>query len=173
MSKSGLFLALLVMGVLVTGSVYAADKFATMDVARTFSEYYKTKDYDKVLGDKEGSYQSEREKMINDVKSLQDKMNLLADKEKDAKKKDLEEKIKGLQDFDKQKMGDLRKDQEEKMKELIKDINEAVKQYATKEGFTMVYNDKVFAYVDKSYDVTDKVIAILNANKPAEKPAKK
>lgn len=173
MRKSGLFLALLVMGALTTGYAYAADKVATMDVARTFSEYYKTKDYDKVLGEKEGVYQTEREKMINDVKALQDKMNLLADKEKEAKKKDLEEKIKGLQEFDKTKMTDLRKDQEERMKELIKDINDAVKQYANKEGFTMVYNDKVFAYVDKSYDVTDKVIAILNANKPAEKPVKK
>jgi len=48
------------------------------------------------------------------------------------------------------------------MKELLKDINEVIKQYAEKEGYTMVFNDRVLVYQDKSLDITDKIIAILN-----------
>jgi outer membrane protein len=144
------------------GTAWAADKFAYVDLSRTFSEYNKTKDYDKVLSDKEDAYSGEREKKVTEVKSFQDKMNLLSDKEKEAKKADLEAKVKTLQDYDRQKQTDLRKEQDEKMKEILKDIEEAVKQYAEKEGYTMVFNDRVLVYQTKNLDITDKIIEILN-----------
>lgn len=144
------------------GQASAADKFAYVDLTRTFSEYSKTKDYDKVLGDKQGAYEQEREKMVNDVKAAEDKMKLLSEKEKEAKKGDLENKINALREFDRAKQTDLRKEQDDKMKELLKDINDVIKQYAEKEGYSMVFNDRVLVYQDKSMDITDKIIAILN-----------
>jgi len=151
--------------ILSTGITYAQEKFAYVDLTKIFSEYSKTKDYDKVLGDKQASYEKERDKLVNDVKQFQDKMNLLNDKEKEAKKGDLENKIKNLQEFDRQKQGDLRKEQDEKMKELLKDINDAIKQFAEKEGYAMVFNDRVLVYQDKKLDVTDKIISIVNKGK--------
>jgi len=140
----------------------AAEKFGYVDLSRIFSEYNKTKDYDKVLSDKEESYSSEREKKVNEIKSFQDKMNLLSDKEKEAKKADLETRVKSLQDYDRQKQTDLRKEQDEKMKEILKDIEDAVKQYAEKEGYTLVFNDRVLVYQTKSLDITDKIVEILS-----------
>mgnify|MGYP001767455772 FL=1 len=147
---------------LLSQSAMAADKFAYVDLTRTFSEYSKTKDYDKVLGDKQGVYEQEREKLVNDVKAAEDKMKLLSDKEKEAKKGDLENKINALREYDRTKQTDLRKEQDDKMKELLKDINDVIKQFAEKEGYTMVFNDRVLVYQDKSLDITDKIIAILN-----------
>jgi len=147
---------------ILAGTAQAADKFAYVDLSRIFSEYNKTKDYDKVLSEKEDAYGSEREKKVSEIKSFQDKMNLLSDKEKEAKKADLETKVKSLQDYDRQKQTDLRKEQDEKMKEILKDIEDAVKQYAEKEGFTMVFNDRVLVYQTKNLDITDKVVEILN-----------
>ena len=140
----------------------AADKFAYVDLSKIFSEYGKTKEYDKALSDKEAVYNSEREKKTSEVKQLQDKMNLLSDKEKDAKKQDLEAKIKALQDFDREKQTDLRKEQDEKMKVILKDIEEAIKQHSEKEGYTLVFNDRVLVYQAKSMDITDKIVDILN-----------
>jgi len=140
----------------------AAEKFGYVDLSRIFSEYNKTKDYDKVLSDKEESYSSEREKKVNEIKSFQDKMNLLSDKEKEAKKADLETRVKSLQDYDRQKQTDLRKEQDEKMKEILKDIEDAVKQYAEKEGFTLVFNDRVLVYQTKNLDITGKIVEILS-----------
>jgi len=143
-------------------AVDAADKLAYVDLTRIFSEYGKTKDYDKTLGDKENTYGTERDKKIGDVKQLQDKLNLLSDKEKEAKKPDLEAKVKDLQDFDRQKQTDLRKEQDEKMKEILKDIENAVRQIAEKEGYTLVFNDRVLVYQAKTLDISDKVIEIVN-----------
>jgi outer membrane protein len=148
--------------VLFLGAAQAAEKFGYVDLSRSFSEYGKTKDYDKTLGDKENAYKAELDKKVAEIKQLQDKMNLLSDKEKDAKKTDLETKVKVLQDFDRQKQADLRKEQDEKMKEILKDIEEAVKKYSEKEGYTMVFNDRVLVYQVKDMDITDKILEILN-----------
>lgn len=147
------------------GMAQAADKFAYVDLGKIFSEYSKTKDYDKILGDKEQVYATERDKKVTDIKQLQDKFNLLSDKEKEAKKTELETKVKALQEYDRQKQTDLRKDQDEKMKEILKDIEAAIKQYSEKEGYTMVFNDRVLVYQTKNLDITDQVIKIVNANK--------
>ncbi|HNQ51415.1 MAG TPA: OmpH family outer membrane protein [Candidatus Omnitrophota bacterium] len=163
MNRKAYLACLMVAGMLVAaGSAAAAEKFAYVDLTRTFSEYSKTKDYDKVLGDKQGTYEQEREKMVNDVKAAEDKMKLLSEKEKEAKKGDLENKINALREYDRAKQTDLRKEQDDKMKELLKDINDVIKQYAEKEGYAMVFNDRVLVYQDKSMDITDKIIAILN-----------
>ncbi len=151
--------------VLFAGSVQAAEKFGYIDLSRTFSEYNKTKSYDKVLGDKEKAYTDERDKKINELKALQDKLNLLNDKEREAKKGELDSKMKAFQDSDRQKQEDLRKEQDDRMKEILKDIEDTVKKYAEKEGYTMVFNDRVLIYQSKSMDITDKIISMLNKGK--------
>jgi Skp family chaperone for outer membrane proteins len=148
-----------------TGVARAEMKFGFVDLSKIFSEYSKTKDYDKVLGDKQTAYEADREKMVTDVKQFQDKINLLSEKEKDAKKSELETKIKNLQEYDRQKQTDLRKEQDEKMKELLKDIDDAIQQYSSKENFTFVFNNRVLVYEDKTLDITDKIIAIVNKGK--------
>ena len=147
---------------MLAGSASAADKLGYIDLSRTFNEYYKTKDYDKVLGDKQSAYDAERTKKVNEIKQLQEKINLLSDKEKESKKGDIETKVKALQEFDRQKQTDLRKEQDEKMKEILKDIENAVKAYAEKEGYTFVFNDRVLVYQTKGLEISDKIIDALN-----------
>jgi len=148
--------------VLFLGQAQAADKFGYIDLSRTFSEYNKTKTYDKTLSSKEKVYTDERDKKVEEIKSFQDKLNLLNDKQREEKQGELQSKAKALQDFDRQKQADLRKEQEERMKEILKDIEEAVKKYSEKEGYTMVFNDRVLVYQTKSLDITGQIIDILN-----------
>ncbi len=157
---AGLFLC----GLFLTSGAFAADKFGYVDLSRLFSEYGKTKDYDKTLSEKQNVFRTEIDKKTNEVKQYQDKLNLLSDKEKEAKKGEFETKVKGLQDFERQKLTDLRKEQDERMKEIFKDIEDAVKLYAEKEGYTLVFNDRIFVYQTKSMDITEKVLAILSKN---------
>ncbi len=153
---------LVLCGLFLAGRAFAADKFAYVNLSRIFSEFGKTKDFDKALNQKQEAYRSEIDKKTNEVKQLQDKMNLLSDKEKEARKGEFEAKVKGLQDFERQKLTDLRKEQDEKMKEIFKDIEETVKQYAEKEGYALVFNDRVFVYQAKNMDITDKILSMLN-----------
>ncbi len=145
-----------------SGIAAAEEKLAYVDLSKTFSEYKKTKDYDKILNDKTSAYESEREKKVNEVKQFQDKLNLLSDKEKQGKMPELEEKVKALQEFDRQRQTDLRKEQDEKMKEILKDIEDTVKLYAEKEGYSLVFNDRVLIYQKSNMNITDPIIAILN-----------
>jgi outer membrane protein len=143
-------------------SAHAADKFAYVDLSKIFSEYSKTKDYDKTLKDKESVYNTERDKKVDEIKGFQDKLNLLSDKEKESKKKDLDEKIQSLREYDVKKQTELRKEQDAKMKEILNDIETAVKKYAEEQGYTLVFNDRVLVYQTKSLDITDKIIDRLN-----------
>jgi outer membrane protein len=164
MGKKAVILWTAIIGLaLFAGSAQAADKFAYLDLSRTFSEYTKTKGYDKTLSAKEKVYTDERDKKVADLKAFQDKLTLLNDKEREAKSAELQSKVKEFQDYDRQKQAELRKEQEEKMKEILKDIEEAVKKYSEKEGYTMVFNDRVLVYQTKSMDITDQIVAILNA----------
>jgi len=163
MKKSAIVLVGAILGLfLATGIAAAADKLAYIDLSRTFSEYTKTKGFDKTLSDKEKAYTDERDKKVAELKAFQDKLNLLNDKEREAKKDELQTKIKNFQDYDRTKQTDLKKEQEEKMKEILKDIEEAVKKYSEKEGLTFVFNDRVLVYQSKTLDITNKVIEILN-----------
>ena len=164
MRKTAVVLGGLIMGLaLFLGSAQAAEKFAYIDLSRTFTEYTKTKGYDKTLSDKEKVYTDERDKKVADLKAFQDKLSLLNDKEREAKGAELQAKVKTFQDYDRQKQLDLRKEQDERMKEILKDIEEAVKQYSEKEGYTLVFNDRVLVYQTKSMEITSQIIAILNA----------
>jgi len=154
---------------LFLGIAQAADKFAYIDLSRTFSEYSKTKGYDKALSDKEKVYTGERDKKVADLKAFQDKVSLLNDKEREAKGAELQSKVKEFQDYDRQKQADLKKEQDERMKEILKDIEDAVKKYSEKEGYTLVFNDRVLVYQTKSMEITSQIIAILNAGGSGKK----
>ena len=168
MRKTALVLGGLIIGLaLLVGSAQAADKFAYIDLSRTFSEYSKTKGYDKTLSDKEKVYTDERDKKVADLKAFQDKLSLLNDKEREAKGAELQAKVKEFQEYDRQKQETLRKEQDEKMKEILSDIEQAVKKYSEKEGYTLVFNDRVLVYQTKSMEITNQIIAMLNA--PAKK----
>ncbi|MDD5567989.1 MAG: OmpH family outer membrane protein [Candidatus Omnitrophica bacterium] len=147
------------------GAAQAADKIAFINLARAFSEYSKTKGFDKTLTEKEKNYTAERDKKLNEFNALKDKFSILSDKEKEAKKGELENKAKAIKDFISQREGELRKEQEDKMKEVLKDIESTVKSYAEKEGYSMVFNDRVLVYQGKNLDITDKIVGILNKKK--------
>lgn len=166
MKKTGLVLGLaFFVTAVLTSAAFAADKLAYVNLSKIFSEYKKTQDYDKVLSDKEKTYTADRDKKVNDIKQLQDKMNLLSDKEKETKKTDIESKVKDLQEFDRQKQTDLRKEQDEKMQEILKDIEDVIKQYSLSQGYTLVFNDRVLVYQDNKLDITNKIIEILSSKK--------
>ncbi|MFH1281219.1 MAG: OmpH family outer membrane protein [Candidatus Omnitrophota bacterium] len=148
--------------VLFVSSAQAADKFAYIDLSRTFSEYSKAKAFEKTLNDKGKTYIDERDKKVADLKAFQDKLSLLNDKEREAKGAELQAKVKAFQEYDNQKKLELRKEEEEKSKEIFNEIAEAVNKYSEKEDYALVFNDQVLVYKTKSMEITNQIIAILN-----------
>jgi Skp family chaperone for outer membrane proteins len=144
------------------GFAQAADKFATVDLIKVASEYNKFKDYNKSLDDKAKSYEGDIDKKISEFKALQDKVSLLSDKEKEAKRPELETKYKALEDFKNEKENELRKKDFDNRKEVAEDIRGVIRQHAEKDGYTFIFDDRMLAYQPKGVDITDKIIEILN-----------
>ena len=162
MRKAAMAAAVIFCFTILAGNGFAADKFASVSIDRIGDSYLKAKEYMKQLDDKEAGYTAEIDKKREELKKLQDKINMLSDKEKEAKSADLENKIKSLQEFVNQKRSDLRKEQVDKTIELSKDIKNAINGYAEKQGYTFVFDAAALAYQPKSMDITDKIIDILN-----------
>ena len=174
MKKSIAVLGAVLFCLSLLNSSWAAEKTGSVDVGKLFDEYEKTKEYSKGLEQKASSYEKERDVKISEIKQLQDKLNLLTEAEREKQQKDLEDKVKAARDFTLTRETDLKKEGDDRLKEVAKDIEEATAQFAKKEGYTMIFNDRVFAYSNKANDVTDKVLEMLQANyKKAKAPSGK
>src|SRR5512136_628414 len=99
---AGLVGVLFMLGVVFTANAYAAGKMAYVDLSSTFDKYQKTKVFDEQLSGVQVAKEKELETIANDIKSLDDKMALLSDKEKAAKQKELDEKKNKLQQMTQQ-----------------------------------------------------------------------
>ena len=70
---------------------------------------------------------------------------------------------KDLEEFDRQKLTDLRKERDEKVREILLEIEEVIKKYAQKEKYDIILNDRVLTYGDQSLDLTEKILEMLNS----------
>ena len=156
---------LMVMGMSVAGpSVsYAADqKLGYVDLARVFDEYQKTKDFDKTLEAKGNAKQADRDKMVNDVKKMRDEAELLSAKAKDDKQAAIDEKIKVLQEFDRNTRDALRKERDTMVQDILKEIDVVIQDFGKSQGYAFIFNDRVLVYKGEGNDLTAQVIKALN-----------
>ncbi len=147
---------------LITGLVYAQEKFGYVDLGQVFDDYQKTKEYDKILEKKQKAYEKEREKKLEEVKKLQEKLSLLSEEERQTRNSELQDKITKLQEFDRSSTQDLRKQRNEKVQEIFKDIRKAIDEYASKHNLTFVFDKRALVYENKNLDITKHVLKILN-----------
>lgn len=148
-------------------------KIGYVDVVKVFNDYKKTKDYDQNLADKQKIKEEERDKKIAEIKKLQDQMALLSDAEKKKKEEDLQKKAAELDEFRRQAVLDLRKQQNDFMGEITQEIEKVVKEQAKKGGYDFVLNGQAVLYGQESKDLTSSVLEILNKNYQPASSSKK
>jgi len=158
-----LFIFILMMALSVS-SGWAADmgKIAFVDLSRLFDEYYKTKEYDKVLEGKNAEYEKQLNAKIEKVKEEQNKLGLLAEDKKAAQEADIEKLKTELLEFDRQQKQDLTKERNEKIREILLEIEKIVSNYAEKEGYSFVLNDRVLIFGNQAMNVTEPILKVLN-----------
>lgn len=142
---------------------FSADlKIAYIDVSRVFDEYKRTKEEDAILEKKGMEKETQREKMVSEIKKIKEDLELASDKLKQEKQKLLDDKIKALQDYDRTTREDLRKERDSIVRDILKEIDEVIQDLGKKEGYTLILNERVILYHDNTLNLTEKVIAILN-----------
>ena len=142
----------------------AADKIGTVDLARVFDEYQKTKEFDKSLEAKGATKQADRDKMVADIKKLRDEAELLSAKAKDDKQAAIDEKIKALQDFDRVTRDSLRKERDGMVRDILKEIEVVIQDFGKAQGYGYIFNDRVLVFKSEQNDLTTQVIKVLNDN---------
>ena len=163
--KVGSTLAVVLAGLMmvsVATAQAAADKIGTVDLARVFDEYQKTKEFDKSLESKGASKQADRDKMVAEVKKLRDEAELLNAKAKDDKQAVIDEKIKSLQDFDRVTRDALRKERDGMVRDILKEIEVVIQDFGKAQGYGYIFNDRVLVYKSEQNDMTTQVIKVLN-----------
>ena len=173
---------------------YAQGKIAIIDLRKVFEVYYKTKaatDSLKQRGaemDKEmNALTAQRQKAAEDYKHALEQANNMAVsvEERDKRKKAAETKLREIQDLE-QSMTQFRaqasstmEEQERRMREnIIGEIRAVVSAKAKAAGYGLVLDVAgeslsripVVVYHSGQMDLTDEVLAQLNANAPATSP---
>ena len=174
MKKHSKIIVPLVFVVFVLGAFFwqgtaRAEKTAFVDLALLFDGYDKTKDFDANLQVVQDQKQKEIDKKVDEVKALQDKLPLLADKEKQNKQEDIDKKTKDLQEYQRSAELELRKERDEKLKEILKDIQDVVESVAKQKGYDFILNEKMLLYGNSALDITKDVLKIVNVNYKSKK----
>jgi len=148
-------------------------KFGVCDLSQVFDAYELTKEYDQEMEKLASDYEKQRTEKIDKIREEQGKLALLNDEET-AK---LEEKIEKMRaealEFDRQMRTDLQKVRDDKIRDILLFIEQKVREYAEKENFAVIVNDRVFIYANDIYDITEAIIRLLNEDHAKKKEAKK
>jgi len=146
----------------VSESQAAGEKIGYVDLARIFDEYQKTKEFDKSLESKGAQKQVDRDKMVAEIKRLRDEAELLSAKAKEDKQAAIDEKIKVLQDFDRNTRDALRRERDTMVKDILKEIEAVIQDFGKSQGYSFIFNDRVLVYKSEGSDLTPQVVKALN-----------
>ena len=163
MKQKAIILGLAAM-ILFSVPAQAADKIGSVDLARVFDGYMKTKELDKALESKGLAKQADRDKMVAEIKKLRDEAELLSAKAKEDKQVVIDEKIKALQDFDRVTRDALRKERDGMVRDILKEIEVVMQDFGKTQGYSYIFNDRVLVYKTDQSDMTTQVIKVLNDN---------
>jgi outer membrane protein len=179
---------------LCTGA-FAQGKTATIDLRKVFDNYWKTKQADAALKDRAADMEKEHKNMLDDWKKAKDDYQaLLADAnnqalsadERDRRKKSAEDKFKFIKDtedsigqYERQARSTLDEQKRRMRDNILGEIRNVLNAIAKSDGFSMVIDiasestngTPIVLYNDNSNDLTDKVLAQLNAGAPADSGA--
>jgi len=169
--KVGLMILLAIVFSVLSAQAQNTDgkKIGTMDLSKTFDGYAKTKEYDTYLEGKTKEYEKERNEKIDKLRDAQQKFEIVKEEEKKKLQDEIEKMRTDLIEYDRQKKTDLTKERDEKIREILLEIEKVVSDYAKKEGYAYILNDRVLIYGDKANDISELILKILNDGYSAKK----
>jgi outer membrane protein len=86
----------------------------------------------------------------------------LKEDEKAKAMKDIESMRGALTEFVQAKRTDLMKEEEGKTREILLEMEKIIGDFAKKEGYDMIINDRVLLYSNPALDVTEPVTKLMN-----------
>lgn len=188
-----LILATFVLALVLGATTASAQgRIATVDLKKLFDNYYKTKLADTALKERGAELEKEFKGMMEEYTKIKDEYKTLAasaadqaisDSEREKKKKQAEEKLisikdqeEALQKFQAQARTAVDEQRRRMRDNILGDVRKAVDGKAKVAGYTLVIdvaaetinNTPVVLFSNGENDITDGVLAQINANAPPE-----
>ncbi len=158
----------------LTGGVQAqaaekTGKIGYVDLSRLFDEYYKTKEYDKILEQKHNEFTKKEQEKMDKIKEAQGKLAIMNEDQKAELEKQIDKMKQDLMEFDRQQKTSLTKERNEKIREILLEIEKVVSNFAESNGYSIILNDRVLIYGAQNLDLTEQVLKILNEGEQKDK----
>jgi outer membrane protein len=186
---------ILALGAGLSGSAVAADaKIGTIDLQKVFAEYYKTKLANAAIEDEVSGLRKdnkalieEHTKAVDEYKKALDEANnqAVSADEREKRKKEAEGKLIKINDlrqtieqFEKTAKSNIEEKLRQSREKIIKEIREVIATKSKAGGMSMVFDSStselgrlpVVLYTNGTNDLTDEILAQLNANAPPDLP---
>ncbi len=179
---------------LLGGSALAQGRVATVDLRRVFDNYWKKKQAEAQLKERQTDMQKEDKNLIAEFdRAREEYQKLLNDanaqevstEERDKRKKAAEDKLKSLQElqvnirqYEKTAETTILEQTDRMRSNILSDIRAVVNAKAKAAGYSMVIDTAaetinktpVFLFTTNENDITESVLSQLNANAPSDLP---
>jgi len=142
----------------------AGTKIGIVDFEKTFNEYHRTKEEDAKLKAQLEKDKTTRDKLAQEINKMKDDLEKLGDEERKKKEEEIREKVKKLNEFQKKAVEDLKDKQRSLWLSIYGDVKSTVKEYAQKNGYTIILDSKAVVY-SEGMDITEEIIKTLNKGK--------
>lgn len=191
MMRKTLFAAVLLSAALLGPGVQAQARVAIINLKSVFDGYYKTKESDKLVKDRQTDYQTKRDRMLDSYKEANETFKKLNDsasdpaasteeqarrrKEAEGKLLEIREIEQSISNFDKQFQSEVA-DQINRMRQnILRDIQEIVDAKARQAGVNLVIDTAaesvnrtpIVLFNSGLTDMTQPVLTELNRTAPA------
>jgi Skp family chaperone for outer membrane proteins len=169
-------------------------RIVTVDLDRTFKEYYKTPIASAKLKDQAEQFNKEHDEMLAQYRKQVDELNKLREEQdkteyteevRTQKKKAFQDKLvdtqksqREIEEFRNSHRQILDQQQQRMRTGIIKEISEVITKEARDAGYAFVFDKSGntlngipgLVYSQDSVEITDDIIKILNKNRPADAP---
>ncbi len=158
------------------GEEKEAPKIGCVDIGKIFEGYEGTKNLDVELKKIESEKKEQKQELIKEIQKLKEKVKFFSNNGKAEKQKEIEIKVKELQNFDFQLRQELTRERRKKLQAAMVRIENAIREYGESNHYDLILNSVSFGglknvyYAKEGLDLSDKVIDILNAKYESRKP---
>jgi Skp family chaperone for outer membrane proteins len=142
-------------------------KVGFVDMTRLFNEYYRTKTVTDEFDAKWNKAQEELDKRGDQIKELQDRLQDRSDALSDTQKAELEAEIKeavrAATAYGEKRTRELRREKQQLERDLLEELQEQIKDYGTRKGYSMVFNENLLLHGAQTFDLTDEILRQVNS----------
>src|SRR6516225_1020156 len=177
---------------LLSGSAMAQNRIATIDLRKVFDGYWKKKQAEAALKDRQTDMEKEDRNMVDDYKKVKEEYQSLltsandqavSSDERDKRKNAAEEKLRRMKEmedtiaqYERQARTTIGEQSQRMRSNILTEIRNVVNAKAKAGGFSLVIDTAaetinstpVFLYSNNENDITEAVLQQLNATAPAD-----